>query len=141
MPLEMEEMGQQQAGRPGSDDPHLRAHRQRPLATRSGVEEHGFVLALKMNVERVSRLAGPASGNKGRARILRHQRQDRIARVGGFIGEIDARKQPLEQAAREDADIDVRRLSTAVRAWNRARLHRREAIAALAVARRSAQIP
>ena len=28
-PLEMEEMGQEQAGRPGSDDPHLRAHRQR----------------------------------------------------------------------------------------------------------------
>ena len=49
-------------------------------------------------------------GHQRVAAVGRHQRQDRIARVGRIAGEVDAREQPLQHAAREHADIDVRRL-------------------------------
>ena len=79
----------------------------------SRLEEHRLVLALEADVEDVAadaRRRAVARATSVVAAIGRHQRQDRVAGVGRLVGEIDAREQPLEQAAREDADVDVRRL-------------------------------
>ena len=67
----------------------------------------------------------PADGLRQQrgAAFLGHQRQHRIVRVRRLAREVDARVQMLQQPAREDDDVDVRRLGSAVAVGNRSGLH------------------
>ena len=67
-------------------------------------------------------LAGSGLASSVVAPLGRHQGQDRVGGVGGLAGEVDAREQPLQHAAREHADIDVRCLQRAARSRHRAGL-------------------
>ena len=111
-----------------------------PRRTPSGVEEHRLVGALQADVEAVEAGLGRIGlGHQRVAAVGRHQRQDRVGGVGRIAGEVDAREQPLQQAAREDADIDVRRLQRAAGTRHLARLDGGEGEAAVLVGRAAAE--
>ena len=66
-------------------------------------------------------------------RSRRDQLQDRIGGVAGLVGEIYARPERLQQAARKNGDHDVRRLHTAVQIRHRPRLYGGEAKSAILI--------
>ena len=84
------------------------------------------------------RPGSPAAGAPGGWRAaLRDERQHRIARVRGLVRKVHARVQLLQQSARQDDDVDVRRLGSAVAVRNRTGPDRLEdALAVGSVSRR-----
>src|SRR6187431_176265 len=73
-------------------------------------EEDGFTVPLKVDVEAV---AAVLDGGDQRLTPLRPERgQQRVGGVGlRLVAEVDARRDAVEQAAREHRDGDVRRLA------------------------------
>src|SRR3954465_3549970 len=112
--------------------------RRRRCGRPSRLEEDRLVLALQADVERVGTVAG-AVRNQGLARLLGHERQDRVAGVAGLVLEIDAREQAPQDATGEDADVNVRRLHGAIGARYRAGLHGLEEEAPFRIAMRAAE--
>src|SRR5687767_11176309 len=75
---------------------------------RSNVEEDGFVLALKEDVETINRSVGAAFRDQRGPALLRHHGEDRVRGIGDrLIAEIEARRQSLQDAARKDRDSDM----------------------------------
>src|SRR3546814_14020084 len=78
------------------------------------IEEHGLPAALHVNVEAV---AGDAvalftCSDQRLPALCRHREQHRIARVRGFlVGKVDAGVEVAPEPARDDDDVDVRRLA------------------------------
>src|SRR3712207_9373135 len=86
-----------------------------------------------MNVEfeRAVQLAG--NERRAHRRVL-DRREHGIGRVGLlFVGKVDPCDELLEQAARKDRDVDVRRLRPAARTWHGPRLDGQEFEATLGV--------
>src|SRR5205814_2197101 len=73
------------------------------------VEEDGFVRAAEMD-RQSPRALGIALGEQCRAARWLDHLQHRILGVGGIAVEIKPCRDAVQQAAGEDADIDVRRL-------------------------------
>src|SRR3954467_1704702 len=80
----------------------------------SAVEEDGFVRAAEMD-RQSPRALGIALGEQGRAAGRLDHLQHRVLGVGRIAVEIKPRRDAVQQAAGEDADIDVRRLHAAGR--------------------------
>src|SRR5689334_22826059 len=97
-------------------------------AKTSDLEEDGFTLALDVDVELVAVLA--RRDEQGVAAVRRDRLEYRIAAVV-LVGEVDPRDAAVEHPAREDVDVDVRRLAVA----DPPRLDRVDVPAALLVGR------
>src|SRR5208282_786213 len=94
-------------------------------------EENGFIVALQYDVE-----AEPGLGcvfdrarDQRRPAIRRYGFQDRIVRVERLVRKVDSGHQMLQQAARENGDVDMRRLEADVARGDRTGPDRSQAIA------------
>src|SRR5215471_4454022 len=92
-----------------------------PMA-RSDIEEHSLLFAAEVYVKVPMVVFTSELRQKGRPASCRHESENRILLVGGVIGKIDARGQPLQNPASKDRHINMRRLQRAVIAGNPARL-------------------
>jgi len=81
------------------------------MAAGSGVEKDGLVVTLEVDIEHVaaeSVLLAIASRDQSVMPVGRYEAEDGIAVIRRFVVEVDAGEQPLEDAAGENADVDVR---------------------------------
>src|SRR5450631_117722 len=90
------------------------------VSSPSDVEEYGLMLSLQMDVEsqmdvelQRTILSGVRHRDQGRPQpIVIDRGEHRVGGVGGrLVGKIDAGDHPIEQAAREHRNVDVRRLN------------------------------
>src|SRR5580704_3129149 len=87
------------------------------------VEENGFLIARKVDVDSPSAtLIGIRASHQAIAAILRNQGQDGILRIGRIAKEVDASRQTFENPARQDRNVQVRRLEGIVPTRNSPRL-------------------
>src|SRR4029079_18116136 len=105
--------------------------------------ENRLVVTLDADVKAVERLPtrGFLAGDQSLAAIGRHQIEDRVRGIGRLIGEIKARIDLPQHAARIDAKHDVRRLRLAVWPRHRTGLDRVEAEDAVLVGGGAAEAP
>ena len=104
-----------------SKSPLTRRSRSRGRSYRSAVpksgsyrEEDRLAVALEVDVEPVAVVGGRGDQRLPRG-VVGQRPQDGVLGVGvGLVGEVDPRDDPVEDAPREDRDVDVRRLQAAV---------------------------
>src|SRR5471032_1402862 len=104
----------------------------------SAVEEDGFVRAADMD-RQAPDARTVALGDQRRSARRIDQLQHRILCQRRIAVEIETRREAIEHTAREDGDVDVRRLHAARRPRHPARLHGREMRLALGVGRGTAE--
>src|ERR1700691_4939563 len=82
----------------------------------SDIEENRLALTLQPDVEPELPFRLGHGDERGPPRLRRDGAQHRVLGVGGLlVGEVHPGHYPVEQAAREDGHVQVRRLDAAVR--------------------------
>src|SRR3712207_3714738 len=105
----------------------------------SDIEEYGLPVALQIDVK--SEGAVELAGDQRRAqRWILDRGEHGVCRVSLLlVGEVDPRDELPEQPAREDRDVDVRRLGSAIGAGDGAWLDCQELVTAVDVRRAAAE--
>src|SRR5579872_4679328 len=123
------------SGRSGKTSPTPKTE-MRPSTATSEREERRLVLALEVDLEAQRALRRPR--HQERAVLLGNEPEHGVGAVRlRLVGEVDARQRLLEQPAREDGDVEVRRLDTAVRGRRRLGLAHDDRVGAVLVGARA----
>src|SRR3712207_3180506 len=101
----------------------------------SHIEEHGLLLTLQIDVKTEGAVEWVGDQRRAQLRVL-DRREHRVGRVGLLlVGEVDPCDDLPEQPAREDRDVDVRRLGPIVGAGDGTWLDGQELVTAVDVRR------